>query len=151
MPRSPRSWFVVAARSVAEPPGGVQPGPSAMFALLEHTTGSDRHWDLLVEVPGAERLPTWRLAANPLEAAGAVRAERIADHRRVYLEFEGELTGGRGVVRRLDRGSAVVETIRQDEAAFTLAGERLRGGFEITRCAAGLTLRRREPPPLPAC
>lgn len=120
-----------------------------MFALLEHTTGSDRHWDLLVEVPGAERLPTWRLAANPLEAAGAVHAERIADHRSVYLEFEGELTGGRGVVRRLDRGSAVVETIRPDEAAFVLAGERLRGGFEITRCASGLVFCRRESPATP--
>ncbi len=146
MRRSPRSWFVVAARSVAEPSGGVQPGPAGMFALLEHTTGNDRHWDLLMEVPGAERLPTWRLAANPLETVGAVPAERIQDHRRVYLEFEGELTGGRGVVRRLDRGSAVVEPIHEDEAAFVLAGERLRGGFEFTRSASGLVFRRREPP-----
>lgn len=121
-----------------------------MFALLEHTTGNDRHWDLLMEVPGAERLPTWRLAANPLETAGAVPAERIQDHRRVYLEFEGELTGRRGIVRRLDRGGAIVETIHEDEAAFVLAGERLRGGFEITRSASGLTLRRRETPPPPS-
>ncbi|MEW6198949.1 MAG: DNA polymerase ligase N-terminal domain-containing protein [Planctomycetota bacterium] len=117
-----------------------------MFALLEHTTGTDRHWDLLIEAPGAERLATWRLAANPLETVGAVPAERLQDHRRVYLEFEGELTGGRGIVRRLDRGGAVVRTMKEDEAAFALAGEQLRGDFEIARTVSGLAFRRSESP-----
>lgn len=113
-----------------------------MFALLDHVTDTDRHWDLLVEVPGRERLPTWRLTCDPSQAAGDVPAERIADHRPLYLDFEGVLSGQRGVVRRLDRGLAVVEALRGDEATFTLEGSVLRGRFDVVRSPAGLVFRR---------
>lgn len=106
-----------------------------MFALLEHTTAAGRHWDLLVEVAGCERLPTWRLAACPLDAEAAGRpiaAERIADHRPLYLDFEGELSGGRGRVRRLDRGPAAVERLDGNELIVSLEGAILRGRFAVT-------------------
>ena len=83
----------------------VQPRRTSMFALLEHDTSMaaavtpaerGRHWDLLVEVPGCERLPTWRLERNPLVDAGEISAQRIGDHRRRYLEYEGEISGGAG-------------------------------------------------------
>ena len=123
-----------------------------MFALLEHDTTAatgvpeaerGRHWDLLIEAADPERLPTWRLAHNPLEADGDVAAERIKDHRRMYLDFEGELSGGRGVVRRLDRGPATIAWMAGDEAVVRLDGRLLRGRFEVVRAAgAGLVLRR---------
>lgn len=108
-----------------------------MFALLEHRTipgaaGGPVHWDLLVELPGHEGLATWRLALNPLEAHGPIAAQRIGEHRRRYLDYEGDIGGGRGSVRRLDRGEALV--LRQDEGSLLLElrGSLLHGVFELT-------------------
>lgn len=90
------------------------------------------HWDLLVEIAGQERLATWRLAQNPLERTGAIPAERLADHRRAYLEFEGALSGKRGRVRIIERGPATIERWNGNELSALLEGARLRGRFEIT-------------------
>lgn len=107
-----------------------------MFALLEHVVSAasgkpDRHWDLLIELPGAERLPTWRLAANPAEETGPVAAVRIADHRREYLDYEGPISGDRGAVTRVDRGPCEVLVWFEDLATFELAGAKLRGRFVL--------------------
>jgi hypothetical protein len=125
-----------------------------MFVVLEHDTTQaagvppaerGRHWDLLVEDPGRERLPTWRLARDPLGATGEIPAERIQDHRRLYLDYEGEVSGDRGVVRRLDRGPATIECLEADHVIVALNGERLRGRFEIIRPPSGPTVFRRAP------
>ncbi len=134
-----------------------------MFALLEHRLGCGTspdaggsvdeaddvsvHWDLLVEMPAsgaqeaqqaAGRLPTWRLACCPLdERSGEIPAERIQDHRPLYLEYEGLISGGRGAVRRLDRGSALVERLDDNGLVAAFAGSRLRGRYEIVRAADG--------------
>lgn len=42
------------------------------------------------------------------EAGESYEAERIGDHRRVYLVYQGELTDGRGEVQRIDAGVATV-------------------------------------------
>lgn len=73
------------------------------FALLEHRLSLGVHWDLLAESPGMERLLTWRLADNPLETPVG-SAELLPPHRRAYLRYEGPVSRGRGIVRRVDRG-----------------------------------------------
>jgi hypothetical protein len=98
-----------------------------MFVLLEHRTADGVHWDFMLEVPGREKLATWRLAETPLEVAGPIRAERIGDHRREYLEFEGDIGGGRGEVKRVDRGDAQVVKWGDLSCLAQMAGERLRG------------------------
>lgn len=108
-----------------------------MFALLEHTTDEGVHWDLLIEVPGRERLPTWRLAQDPLGSEAAIRAEALADHRRLYLEYEGPVSGGRGQVRRVDRGPAMIEEFDPPLLRAQLAGRRLRGRCRIVGDASG--------------
>ena len=115
-----------------------------MFALLEHTTPDGIHWDLLVEQPGADRLATWRLRANPIER-DACLAEPIGDHRRIYLEFEGDIGGGRGVVRHLDRGPATIVTGPDGTIRLRLGGAVLRGDFDLIGTAAGLEFRPAEP------
>ncbi len=122
-----------------------------MFVLLEHDTPPNTdaatpravHWDLLVDAPGSEPLPTWRLAQNPLNLTDDVPAERIPDHRRRYLSFEGALSGGRGSVRQIDRGPAEIERLDGARLVVDLRGEHLRGRFEIAANDAGqLVLRR---------
>jgi hypothetical protein len=127
-----------------------------MYAVLEHegpvsekpsAGGREVHWDLLVAVPGRERLATWRLSADPTGGEADVWAERIQDHRRVYLDYEGEISGGRGRVRRIDRGEAMIEQLSGERIRVRLAGGRLSGRFEIDRDADGRLVFRRVPGP----
>ena len=70
------------------------------FALLEHDHPSP-HLDLLFEA--GEVLWAWRLEALPAPG-GAAASTRNFDHRLLYLDYEGPISGGRGSVRRLDGG-----------------------------------------------
>ena len=112
-----------------------------MFALLEHTTLAGLHWDLLIEYAPAATLATWRLHSNPLEEPLPVVAERLADHRSVYLAYEGPIGGDRGVVRRIDRGEATI-VFDGTAARITLDGEHLRGLFTIREIDRDLLLDR---------
>ena len=75
------------------------------FVILQHETppGYDRptHFDLMFENDGV--LWTWALTDLPTSKQ-ATPADRLADHRPMYLDFEGPLTGNRGTVRRVDQG-----------------------------------------------
>jgi hypothetical protein len=57
-------------------------------------------------LPGSA-LATWRSACWPIE--GPTPLHRLKDHRRVYLDFEGELSGHRGRVSRVAAGKCTVE------------------------------------------
>src|SRR5438105_2884446 len=88
-------------------------GAMARFVILEHDHPS-LHWDLMLEV--AEVLQTWRLSAPPGE--GPVSAERSFDHRLIYLDHEGPISGGRGRVSRWDHGA--FRWARQEEGAIVV-------------------------------
>jgi hypothetical protein len=96
------------------------------FVLLYHDCPPHytrpSHWDLMLEEGDVlrtwalERLPReWRQAhartanAHPNCPAAAegndVAAEQLGDHRRDYLEYEGEVSGDRGWVRRVAAGT----------------------------------------------
>lgn len=51
----------------------------------------------------------------------AFRAERLADHRLIYLDYEGPVSDGRGTVKRVVEGSMKVEVEGQWE--LVAAGE----------------------------
>ncbi len=96
------------------------------FVLLYHDCPPhyerSSHWDLMLESGGVLR--TWALAhlpyaweswrqqtaqshpeCPPAVTADCVAAERLADHRLDYLDLEGPLSGDRGQVCRVDRGT----------------------------------------------
>lgn len=50
------------------------------------------------------KLSTWRLLEYP-ERNRWLPAERLPDHRIDYLEYEGEVSGGRGRVNRIVAGT----------------------------------------------
>jgi hypothetical protein len=70
------------------------------YVILEHDHPS-LHWDFMLEA--GEVLRTWRLAAPPTPGA-SVPAAPVFDHRLLYLDYEGPISGGRGVVHRWDAG-----------------------------------------------
>jgi hypothetical protein len=51
-------------------------------------------------------LATWRVGAAPADVPPeGAPAERIGDHRLAYLSHEGEISGARGTVRRVEAGT----------------------------------------------
>ena len=63
------------------------------------------HHDWMID-PGDDRpLITFRTEAMVPEV-DRFEAERLGDHRRVYLSYQGPLSGGRGEVRRVAAGRA---------------------------------------------
>jgi hypothetical protein len=93
---------------------------SGQFALLRHwaensppaaqcDTGHPCHWDLLLETD-SDHLLTWRLDWVPDRQimAGqppmAISGRRLAGHRRLYLDYEGPISGDRGCVTKVMTG-----------------------------------------------
>jgi DNA polymerase Ligase (LigD) len=108
------------------------------FVVLLHETppGSSRgrHYDLMLEHDAV--LWTWALEALPELNGATVAAERLTDHRLAYLNYEGEISGNRGRVSRIDRGEYESLPSSAGELSFRLQGELLRGFLELTPPAA---------------
>lgn len=80
------------------------------YVVLRHTGYGQAHFDLMIEPSaGAAKLLTWRVPQWPLED-GAVIAP-LGEHRRDYLEYEGPVSGGRGVVKRAAGGTCEVQRL----------------------------------------
>jgi hypothetical protein len=78
--------------------------------LLHEEPGGEIHYDWMIEGGASEGLVTFRVAERIDSGGdGEFAAKRIGEHRREYLDFEGELSGGRGGVTRVARGELVIE------------------------------------------
>jgi hypothetical protein len=102
------------------------------FVILEHDHPT-RHWDFLLEVGPVLR--AWRLSAPPSPGT-AVAAEASFDHRLIYLDYEGPISGGRGSVTRWDAGT-YSGSIEETGLDVTVHGSRLRGTIRMSRDSAG--------------
>ena len=100
------------------------------FVVLEHDRPGGLHWDFMLETGSV--LATWALAQAP-DSADSVPAERLADHRTAYLEYEGPISGGRGSVTQWDRGTYEVQRQSDTELAVTVSGEKLIGRAALAR------------------
>ena len=87
------------------------------YAVLSHGGIDEPHFDFLVEtLPGSD-LATWRIGNWPVE--GSISATRLRDHRRIYLDYQGELTGHRGHVDRIDSGECRIDI--GEDAVWTIS------------------------------
>jgi hypothetical protein len=103
------------------------------FVILEHDH-PERHWDFMVEA--GEVLRTWRLLVVPLPGQ-TVAAETSFDHRRLYLDHEGSISGGRGSVVRWDAGTLTWESEEDGHRVMMLRGQRLQGRATLHRDPEG--------------
>jgi hypothetical protein len=101
------------------------------FVVLTHDHPK-LHWDFLLEQ--GQILRTWRLAQPP-DTPGPIDAEPIGDHRLRYLDYEGPVGGGRGEVRRWDRGEYEIVESTAERVVVRLEGECLRGEATLERAA----------------
>src|SRR3954466_7601408 len=99
------------------------------FVVLDHDWPHP-HRDLLLEREGV--LKAWRLPAA-FDLTSPVPAEPNFDHRLIYLDYEGPLSGDRGAVRRWDAGELVWEAFGEEEIRVRLRGTYLRGQFRLAR------------------
>jgi hypothetical protein len=72
------------------------------------------------------KLRTWRLSAAP-EPNRSVEAVASVDHRAVYLDYEGPVTGNRGTVKRWDAGTFTFLVDTAERVSVNLKGIRLCG------------------------
>lgn len=88
------------------------------FVVLEHDW-PELHWDLMLE--SGSSLATWRLKHSPRTGLW-IPAERIADHRKAYLNYEGPVSGNRGCVSRQFSGQFSPELAPADSMTLELTG-----------------------------
>lgn len=105
------------------------------FVILRHDAaggfGRGLHWDFMLE--SQKVLRTWALAVEPSGDRVSCFAEQLADHRTAYLDFEGEISGGRGTVLRFDAGDYCLVQDDEQTMIVNLSGRRLRGTATLIR------------------
>lgn len=77
------------------------------YVVIHHTDIDEPHFDLMFETLPGSMLATWRSERWPIELVTPVT--RLRDHRRIYLTYEGDLSGQRGAVSRIAQGHCEVE------------------------------------------
>ncbi len=105
------------------------------FVLLEHRWNGV-HWDFMLESADGRVLHTWAVDAVVVPGRD-LPARRLADHRTAYLDYEGEVSGGRGAVRRVDRGTFRVVTWSNDLVEVDLDGAQLVGRVVLRAVSTG--------------
>jgi hypothetical protein len=95
------------------------------YAVLRHEGIDAPHVDFLFEASPGSMLQTWRLPTWPI--TDAQEATRIRDHRPAFLTYQGQLTGDRGHVLRIDEGTCTFESsARQLVVHLMPSNQRLR-------------------------
>lgn len=103
------------------------------FVILRHELpGPQRggvHFDFMLEHDGI--LLTWALKEEPI-VGRELHADRLANHRTVYLDYEGPVSNNRGSVSRWDSGKYELMGAKLDlnvptEMVVRLHGQRLIG------------------------
>ena len=87
--------------------GGQGPAWGNRYAVLHHTGVPAPHYDLMFETAPDAPLATWRSGRWPIDRPTPL--VRLSDHRRHYLDYEGDVGGGRGHVRRVAGGLCRIE------------------------------------------
>lgn len=102
---------------------------TVLYHVLPATADRPAHWDFLVEVGNA--LATWAIEQPP-DQPGAQPAHKLPDHRPLYLDYEGPVSGGRGDVSQWDTGTCEIEQRSVEQLVYRLQGTMLRGRASLT-------------------
>ena len=97
------------------------------FAILEHHW-QGIHWDVLLEC--GPTLRTWSVD-EPIVVGRPIPARARADHRLIYLDYEGPIDGDRGHVHRVAAGIYSPRVWKPDHVEVELIGEPFRGQLEL--------------------
>ena len=108
----------------------MEQGPTVRrFVLLEHRWDG-LHWDFMLEAESGLR--TWAID-EPVALGKVLPARALADHRSIYLDYEGPVSGGRGCVTRVDQGTYFVREWTADRVRVRITGVQLVGEVLLWR------------------
>lgn len=110
------------------------PPPQLRFAILAHRINESVHWDLLLELPERDGLAAWRIHRppeqwphthqDPAAPDSWLTVEELAPHRKVYLTYEGPVSGNRGTVEQVDGGRLTIHRYAEQSVTVTIEGTR---------------------------
>ena len=86
------------------------------YVIVHHVGIPDPHFDLMFETRPGSDLATWRSPGWPVESSTPLT--RLKDHRRLYLDYVGQIPGDRGSVQQVARGTCEVEI--GEDAVWTI-------------------------------
>jgi DNA ligase D-like protein (predicted 3'-phosphoesterase) len=128
-----------------EPRGGRRRrSRKAPHFVIQHHAASTDHYDFRLEIDGV--LASWAVPKGPsINPKDKRMARRTEDHPMDYEKFEGVIPEGEygaGRVIVWDRGTYTSERdmsvgLERGHLSFQLDGEKLRGGFALTRMRRG--------------
>ena len=105
------------------------------FVLLHHDHPFT-HWDLLLKA--GDVLLAWRLHRRPVPNEQIV-AERLPDHRTIYLDYEGPISNDRGTVTREESGDFDWRDRSGDSLRIDVRGRWLTGEITLHESAGAVT------------
>jgi hypothetical protein len=101
------------------------------YVILRHDGIDEPHFDFMFEDASGSDLRSFRFPSWPLWEATEVT--ELRPHRRAYLTYEGEISGGRGSVQRVAEGNCQVARTAADQAwRVTLLGHADRTTLVLT-------------------
>ena len=100
------------------------------LVVQEHKRAGEVHYDLMLE--SSALLWTWSFADFP-GGSSEQSCERIQDHDRKFLTYEGDLSGGNGTVSIVESGSFDLLAAREDEVCFTARSKNISGTCRLMR------------------
>jgi DNA ligase D-like protein (predicted 3'-phosphoesterase) len=118
--------------------------PKAPHFVIQHHIASSDHYDFRLEIDGA--LVSWAVPKGPsVNPKDKRMARRTEDHPMEYESFEGVIPEGEygaGRVIVWDRGTYssdhdMSDALKRGHLSFRLDGEKLHGGFALTRIREG--------------
>ena len=109
----------------------------ARYTISHHTGAKEGdHYDLMLEQESA--LKTFRFRIPSFMNLQSIQA--IKDHRKQYLDYEGEISGGRGRVRIWDTGIYLVDVWSETRIQIAIAGKQMKTRLRIDRMEGEWTL-----------
>ena len=103
------------------------------FVIHLHRGHGPSHYDLMLLY--GEALACWRLDESPakLPVGRCLSAQKLPDHRAAYLTYEGPVSGRRGEVTIVDRGTYDLLTDSPDRWEARFNGQEMAGRYELLR------------------
>lgn len=103
------------------------------FSIAKHempaNSSRHSHFDLFLESQGT--LMTWELSSL-LTSQNKQVVRRLANHRLLYLDFQGPLSNDRGTVKLIDSGSLEWVTLESERLIARINGQALAGLLTLT-------------------
>ena len=91
------------------------------YVVLRHEGVDEPHFDFLFEREAGSDLITFRFPAWPVWETTEVT--ELRPHRRAYLTYEGDISGGRGHVQRVAEGTCAVQRVSDGTWRVTFVSE----------------------------